>query len=57
MLVRERSVWSQIRANFFPSKALHQVIIHHPHGLHEGITNRRTDEAEAALEQVTAHLF
>jgi len=37
------------------SKAMHQVIVHHPGGLHVRITNGRADEIESALLQVLAH--
>jgi len=30
------------------------MVIHHPHRLHEGIANRRSDEAEAPLLQIFA---
>src|SRR5487761_2679353 len=37
------------------SEASDQVIVHHPGCLHEGITYRRADEAEAPLLQAPAH--
>lgn len=36
-------------------KATDHVVINHAHGLHEGVTDRRADEFEAAAQQVFAH--
>src|SRR5204863_9440639 len=36
------------------TEAVDGVVINHPDGLHEGITDRRADELETALEQVAA---
>jgi hypothetical protein len=38
-------------------EAIHRVIIHHPHGLHEGITDRGSNKSESPFLQVTAHGF
>src|ERR1051325_6719605 len=32
-----------------------EVIVHHPHRLHERVADGRTDEAESALEERLAH--
>src|SRR5262249_49019488 len=37
-------------------EAAHQVIVHHPNCLHEGITDRRSDKVEPAPAQVLAHV-
>jgi hypothetical protein len=34
--------------------AARQMVIHHADGLHEGVTDGRTDESKAALLQVLA---
>ena len=39
---------------FLPFPAHHGVIIHHAHGLHERVANRRTHELKAAPLQVFA---
>ena len=36
-------------AHAFVPEALHQMIVHHTHRLHEGITNGRADERESLL--------
>jgi hypothetical protein len=40
--------------NFPFAKAIDDVIVYHPGGLHVGITDRRADKFEAALLQVFA---
>ena len=37
------------------AEAVEGVIIDHPYGLHEGVTNGGSDEFESALEQIFAH--
>src|SRR5204862_6673574 len=37
------------------AQAGHEVIVHHPDGLHEGVTDVRSDEAEAPLYERRAH--
>src|SRR5207247_2365033 len=37
------------------AKTIHRMIVHHAHGLHESVTDRRTDKLESAPEQVLAH--
>ena len=40
----------------FPiAETRYEVIVHQSDGLHEGITNRRADEGEAALGEILAH--
>src|SRR5580765_123600 len=48
----ERRYWSAFRR--IP-KACHEVVIHHSHSLHEGVTDRTSDETKAALFQILAH--
>src|SRR5262245_42436440 len=36
------------------TKAAHQVVVHHPGGLHERVADRRPDEGEAARLQLAA---
>ena len=36
------------------AKAIDGVVVEHADGLHQGITNRRANELESALEQVAA---
>jgi hypothetical protein len=40
--------------NFAFAKAIDDVIVDHPGGLHVGVANRRTDKFESALLQVFA---
>src|SRR5207248_1242046 len=42
-------------ADFRATKTRDEVVVHHADGLHERIADRRTDEAEAALDQGVAH--
>src|SRR5215469_6131084 len=42
-------------AGLLVSEAGHQMVVHHPGRLHEGVAYRRTDEAEATLRQRLAH--
>src|SRR5260370_32073131 len=41
--------------DFFMTEAGDEVVIHHAHGLHEGIADRRADEFETAADKVFAH--
>ena len=42
-------------AQLFMTKAIERVIVDHAGGLHEGITDGRTDEAETQALQLFAH--
>jgi hypothetical protein len=42
--------------NLLVPVALHQMVIHHPHALHERIADRRAHKLEAPFQQVFAHL-
>src|SRR5260221_10758312 len=44
------------RCSYMP-EAILRVVVHHADGLHEGIADGRTDEAEATLEKILAHRF
>src|SRR5207244_5740353 len=37
------------------AEALHEMVVDHPHRLHERIADRRADEPEAALDERGAH--
>src|SRR2546429_4948832 len=37
------------------TEAADEVVVHHPHSLHEGITDGRPDKAEATLDERRAH--
>jgi hypothetical protein len=41
-------------SNRFVPKTINRVIVYHAHRLHECITDRRTDEFEAAAQEITA---
>jgi len=43
------------RFDFLMPKASHQMIIHHPYRLHEGVNNRWTAKIEPALLEVFRH--
>src|ERR1044071_8470990 len=42
-----------VRGSYMPEAVL-RVVVHHAHGLHVRIADRRADELEAALQQVLA---
>lgn len=47
---------NSIPALYFPiPETGHQMVVHHPDRLHERVTDRRSDEREAAFLQVLAH--
>jgi len=41
--------------NLLMPKTIHGVVVDHSGGLHHRVTNRRTDELEAAPQQIPAH--
>ncbi len=58
------SAWSRLASivglsseglHFSPAETLHDVIVHHPNGLHEGIANGGTDKGKTAPLQLLAH--
>src|SRR5438034_5187301 len=61
--VTRRSVAAWSSALGSRTEALHlavteagdEVVVHHPHSLHEGITDGRPDKAEATLDERRAH--
>src|SRR5579864_2220945 len=53
-----RSLSSDTRLpQFTISETLNQVIVHHSHGLHEGITDRAAHKFETTVFQVLAHVI
>src|SRR5947199_9141773 len=61
--VTRRSVAAWSSALGSRTEALHlavteagdEVVVHHPHSLHEGITDGRLDKAEATVDERRAH--
>ena len=41
-------------SNALVAKTINRVVVHHAHRLHEGITDRRTDELEASRQEIAA---
>ena len=46
-----------VQVELVESKAARMMIVHNPHGLHEGIASRRSDESPASLSKLFAHFF
>src|SRR5690348_5604252 len=61
--VTRRSVAASSSGRGSPTEALHlavaeagdEMVVHHAHGLHEGVTDGRPHEAEAPLRERRAH--
>src|SRR5581483_7896926 len=55
-VVRSGHVYrGQLGDEFGVAEAGHDVVVDHARRLHEGVTDRRADEAEAAALQILAH--
>ncbi|SRR5216683_757770 len=44
-----------LSSQFAVAKTAHDVIVHHPRGLHVGVADRRAHEPETAPQQLNAH--
>ena len=40
--------------DLYMTKTIHRVIVHHTHGLHQGVADDRADEFESAFAEIAA---